>query len=165
MKSILLFILLNNLLPYRLVTLLYFVHTMCNMDDLNGLALNFKLWFSVDKDGESEPIFGEHKIQLLKQIEIAGSISAAASMLGLDYKKAHDMIDAMNLKVSPHKLVISERGRGKGTHLTRLATELISVYDDAIIEVLTALSKLNLDSKILLDSGDLYAKIAINRRH
>lgn len=133
------------------------------MDKLTGLTLNFKLWFSVETDDRSIPVFGEHKIQLLKLIQKTGSIKAASERIEIDYKKAHDMIEDMNAKVAPYKLVVSERGRGKGTSLTLLANELIRMYEEATTNVLTTLTNLRLDSQISIDSGDLSGKIQITK--
>lgn len=97
------------------------------------LNVGWKVWYEqVTKDGQ-QPVFGEHKIGLLKAIHKFGSIKAAASESGLDFKKAWEMVNSMNQRMAPHEMVTSTRGGKGGTYLTRLAKEIVK-QDEEIHE-------------------------------
>ena len=68
----------------------------------------------------SEGIFlGEGRIRLLKAIEQEGSLSKAAKSMNMSYKKAWNLIDAIN-KSAPEAVVSTSTGGsgGGGTQLT-----------------------------------------------
>ncbi|WP_010521672.1 winged helix-turn-helix domain-containing protein [Aquimarina agarivorans] len=70
-------------------------------------------------EGENGIFLGEGRIQLLKAIETEGSLSKAAKSLNMSYKKAWNLIDAIN-KASVKPLVIKSTGGagGGGTCVT-----------------------------------------------
>jgi molybdate transport system regulatory protein len=69
---------------------------------------------------------GPDRIELLAQIGLTGSITAAAKAVGMSYKGAWDAIDAMNNLAGEDLVVRSTGGRGGGgTRLTPRAERLI----------------------------------------
>jgi molybdate transport system regulatory protein len=72
---------------------------------------------------------GPGKIELLEAIGAAGSISGAARLLGMSYRRAWLLVDTMN-RCFKTPLVDAEAGgkRGGGARLTRLGAEVIERY-------------------------------------
>jgi molybdate transport system regulatory protein len=72
---------------------------------------------------------GPGKIELLEAIGAAGSISGAARLLGMSYRRAWLLVDTMN-RCFKTPLVDAEVGgkRGGGARLTRLGAEVIERY-------------------------------------
>jgi molybdate transport system regulatory protein len=81
--------------------------------------------------------FGPGRAELLGLIGEEGSISKAAKKMGMSYKKAWDMVDAMN-NISQKPLVVSRKGgeNGGGAELTEAGKKIIANYH-------TLLKKLN----------------------
>jgi len=75
-------------------------------------------------------LIGEGRVQLLKAIEIEGSLSKAAKSIGMSYKKAWTLIDAVNK--SAHKAVVTKTiggQKGGGTVVTPYGKMLIEAFD------------------------------------
>ncbi|AOB29215.1 MULTISPECIES: TOBE domain-containing protein [Bordetella] len=90
-----------------------------------SLQLDGALWL---RSGD-QPWGGQHRIDLLAQIEATGSISAAARAAGMSYKGAWDAIDAMNNLAGEPLVLRSTGGRGGGgTRLTDRARRLIATF-------------------------------------
>jgi len=72
---------------------------------------------------------GPGKIELLEAIATTGSITAAASALGMSYRRAWLLVDTMN-RCFKNAVVEAEAGgkRGGGTRLTALGTEVVLRY-------------------------------------
>ena len=95
------------------------------------LLVGFKIWFEIEtKDGDTVPLLGEQKIRLLKAIKETGSINKAAQFLGIDFKKAWQMIDSINEKLRPEKIVVSSKGGKGGSRLTELGEEILAQYKE-----------------------------------
>lgn len=62
---------------------------------------------------EGERFFGPGKLTLLEFIHETGSISQAAKKMGLSYKKAWDMVDALNSQATS-PIVLKQPGGSKG---------------------------------------------------
>jgi molybdate transport system regulatory protein len=72
---------------------------------------------------------GAGRIDLLEQIDVSGSISAAARTMGMSYKAAWDAIDAMNNLADQPLLIRQVGGRhGGGTRLTEYGKGVITQY-------------------------------------
>src|SRR5262245_60375754 len=68
-----------------------------------------RLWIECEGEG----FFGPGRVELLQKIEKTGSINKAAKEMGMSYKKAWEMINALNIQAdSP--LVITQAGGEKG---------------------------------------------------
>lgn len=88
------------------------------------MHLAYKLWY----ENDAKALFGEHKLALLEKIDQTGSISKSAELLGIDYHKAHDMLETMEEAFKPNELVYKTRGRNGGTMLSSEAKELLEKY-------------------------------------
>ncbi len=72
---------------------------------------------------------GPGKIALLEAIAATGSISAAGRALGMSYKRAWDLLEALNRACEVPVAAASPGGRaGGGTVLTAAGTELVRQY-------------------------------------
>jgi len=79
---------------------------------------------------ENDINIGPGKIDLLRQVGVMRSISAAARSLGLPYKRAWSLIDTLNRGFG-HPVVETAAGGkgGGGALLTPLGQQLIERYD------------------------------------
>ncbi|WPB86049.1 winged helix-turn-helix domain-containing protein [Sediminicoccus rosea] len=72
---------------------------------------------------------GPGKINLLEAIEREGSISAAGRALGMSYKRAWDLVDALNKQLREPAVAASPGGpRGGGATLTDAGRKLVADY-------------------------------------
>jgi molybdate transport system regulatory protein len=85
-----------------------------------------RIW--IEADGEI--LLGEGRVSLLKAIGETGSLNKAAKSMGMSYKKAWSLIDAVNSR-SKNPVCITTVGgkRGGGTELTAYGKDLIQVYE------------------------------------
>ncbi|AOZ01409.1 hypothetical protein BKK81_17845 [Cupriavidus sp. USMAHM13] len=76
-------------------------------------------------------IIGPGKIDLLRAIEAHGSISAAARSLGMGYRRAWALVDALNRNL-PNPVLESIAGGkgGGGAKVTDAGAALIRAYDE-----------------------------------
>lgn len=94
------------------------------MENKPSLKVKSKIWIELN----DEVIFGLGRIRLFEAIEQTGSISQAASLLGMSYRAAWGKIIATEERLQL-KLVERQQGnRRKGTHLTPTGKELLSRY-------------------------------------
>lgn len=72
---------------------------------------------------------GPGKADLLEAIERGGSISAAARLMGMSYKRAWDLVDTMN-QCFQEPLVITATGgnHGGGAQVTEFGYEVLRRY-------------------------------------
>lgn len=97
-----------------------------------------KIWIEDDKENL---IFGGGKTQILEYIDQSGSISKAAEILGMNYKKAWSHIKILQEFIDD-ELVIVQKGRTSGgTVLTPKAKELMLQYKQLQKEVKDFTSK------------------------
>jgi molybdate transport repressor ModE-like protein len=84
--------------------------------------------FWIKKDDRN--FLGEGKIELLRNINATGSISAAAKLMKMSYKAAWDDVDAMN-NIADTPLVERTVGgkSGGGTRLTAEGVALLDYFD------------------------------------
>ncbi|BDG74336.1 winged helix-turn-helix domain-containing protein [Roseomonas fluvialis] len=72
---------------------------------------------------------GPGKIDLLEAIDREGSISAAGRALGMSYKRAWDLVDALNKLIGEPVVAASTGGyRGGGATLTDAGRNLVADY-------------------------------------
>jgi molybdate transport system regulatory protein len=72
---------------------------------------------------------GPGKIDLLEAIDREGSISAAGRALGMSYKRAWDLVDALNRLLGQAAVEASSGGpRGGGARLTEAGRRLVADY-------------------------------------
>ena len=81
---------------------------------------------------EAGSAFGPGKAQLLVAILEFGSISAAAKSMKMSYKRAWDLVTAMNESFA-EPLVATKIGgtQGGGAEVTPLGQKVLSLYQDA----------------------------------
>ncbi|VVE22764.1 putative transcriptional regulator, ModE family protein [Pandoraea communis] len=87
------------------------------------------------RDGDT-PVFGPGRLTLLRAIEATGSISAAARRMGMSYRRAWLLVEAMNHEFR-EPLVTRHIGgvSGGGAQLTPFAQNLMAHYDTLIKEI------------------------------
>lgn len=74
-------------------------------------------------------VIGPGKVSLLEAIASTGSISAAARMLGMSYRRAWSLVDEMNRGLTQPVVDTSSGGsHGGGAVLTDSAREIIDSY-------------------------------------
>jgi len=110
------------------------------------LELDGSIWLRAG----SQTLGGASRIELLRQIDLTGSISAAARVVGMSYKGAWDAIDAMN-NLAGEALVLRATGGkgGGGAQLTARAQQLIQTFQILEAEhrrVMTHLAQTNLNA-------------------
>jgi molybdate transport system regulatory protein len=92
----------------------------------SGYKVTGTLWVEY----ESERFFGPGRVELLKRIQETGSINKAAKGMKMSYKKAWEMVAALN-KQSALPLVILKTGgeHGGGSQVTDEAMDLIRYHE------------------------------------
>ncbi len=82
---------------------------------------------------DSSPTFGPGKAELLRAISKNGSISAAAKSINMSYKRAWDLVNAMNLGFKENLVVTKIGGsHGGGTEVTEFGHQVLMMYNEAI---------------------------------
>lgn len=86
-----------------------------------------RIWLNVGNRG----CFGIGKIALLEHICEHGSISRAASAMHMSYKRAWDLVEAMN-RIADEQVVVTETGGrgGGGARVTERGIQMIETYRD-----------------------------------
>jgi molybdate transport system regulatory protein len=78
---------------------------------------------------EGERFFGPGRVELLEHIDTTGSINQAAKLMGMSYKKAWQMINAINTQgTTPFVITQSGGEKGGGSIITPEAKELIAYH-------------------------------------
>ncbi len=90
------------------------------------LHIKTKTWI---ENHEGELLFGKGKTEILELIETEGSISKAAEVIGMNYKKAWTHIKILQKNIND-TMVQTKQGGGEdaGTTLTPVAREFIKNY-------------------------------------
>jgi molybdate transport system regulatory protein len=89
-------------------------------------TIKSRIW--IEADGEI--LLGEGRVQLLKAIDQMGSLTKAAKLIGMSYKKAWSLIDAVNSRAKEPVISASIGGKGGGgTQLTRYGRSLVTTFD------------------------------------
>ncbi len=85
-----------------------------------------RIWIEAD----GNVLLGEGRIALLKAVNDNGSLSKAATSLGMSYKKAWSLIDAVNKRAEKPVITTSIGGKGGGgTQLTSYGKLLITAFE------------------------------------
>lgn len=85
-----------------------------------------RIW--IETDGHI--LLGEGRVNLLKAIEQTGSLTKAAKSLGMSYKKAWALIDAINTRATKPAIVTNVGGKGGGgAKITPYGKSLVKVFD------------------------------------
>ena len=93
--------------------------------------MNFKIKSRVWIELDGNVLLGEGRARLLDAIDTTGSLSKAAKQQGISYKKAWEMVRAIN-QSSPTAVVIKSAGGvgGGGTVLTVYGEDLLKTYKE-----------------------------------
>lgn len=93
---------------------------------MTNIRIRSKIWLEVD----GQPFLGDGRLRLLRAIASAGSINAAAQMLGISYRKAWSQVQEMEKHGIP--LVECEKGGSGGGRsvITAQAREILSKFDE-----------------------------------
>ncbi|RFD18493.1 LysR family transcriptional regulator [Komagataeibacter melaceti] len=78
-------------------------------------------------DANGTPLLGHGKIKLLEQIGRTGSISAAARAMGMSYRRAWLLVEAMNTAFT-RPLVSAKPGGGGGAGLSAEGETVLRLY-------------------------------------
>ncbi|MFH7326729.1 winged helix-turn-helix domain-containing protein [Desulfurivibrio sp. C05AmB] len=103
-----------------------------------GYHCRGRVW--IEHNGETYLGFG--RVVLLEKIRELGSINRAAAAMGMSYKHAWDLVNAMN-RHAAEPLVISSRGGkgGGGARLTAAGAAAISAFKKLHAELSAFLAK------------------------
>src|SRR5438270_4322725 len=90
---------------------------------------SYKVTGSLWIECEGERFFGPGRVELLERIEETGSINKAAKQMGMSYKKAWEMVNALNSQATK-PFVITQTGgeKGGGSVITPEAKQLIAYH-------------------------------------
>lgn len=91
---------------------------------------DYKIKSRIWIDGKQGTFLAEGRIALLKEIITSGSISAAAKQMKMSYKKAWEMIDAMNKEAEQPLIIRVSGGKGGGgTQVTSEGEKMIRLFE------------------------------------
>ena len=76
--------------------------------------MEYKIKSRIWIETENHILLGEGRVNLLKGIEETGSLSKAAKSIGMSYKKAWSLIDAVNRRAEKPVTTSSIGGKGGG---------------------------------------------------
>jgi molybdate transport system regulatory protein len=90
---------------------------------------NYKVTGSLWIECDEQRFFGPGRVELLERIDQTGSINKAAKQMGMSYKKAWEMINALNSQASK-PFVITQTGgeKGGGSIITTEARQFIAYH-------------------------------------
>lgn len=103
---------------------------------------NYKVTGSLWIECNGERFFGPGRVELLERIEETGSINKAAKQMGMSYKKAWEMINALNSQTAK-PFVITQTGgeKGGGSVITTEAKQFIAYHQELRLRFLDFLQK------------------------
>ncbi|MBJ7880413.1 LysR family transcriptional regulator [Gelidibacter salicanalis] len=93
---------------------------------MSDYKIKSRIWI---EEGDNV-LVGEGRVELLKAIEAKGSLSKAAKSIGMSYKKAWTLVDAVN-KSAKEAVVTKTVGgtNGGGTIITPYGKRLIAAFE------------------------------------
>ena len=110
--------------------------------DTTLLDIKSKIWFEID----GQAIMGSGRLKLLQAIETTGSISEAAKMLDMSYKKAWKLVKLMNEGFGKPLVQRTIGGKGGGgTILTDDGRLLIEQYTNIKTQIYAKIDELKAD--------------------
>jgi molybdate transport system regulatory protein len=88
--------------------------------------IRVRCWIDID----GEKFFGPGPAELLQYVAETGSISKAAQVMGMSYKKAWEMVTKMNSKGNKPFVMLHKGGqKGGGAEITNEGKRMISAYN------------------------------------
>lgn len=92
--------------------------------------MDYKIKSRIWIEADGHILLGEGRVTLLKAIKAEGSLSKAAKSLGMSYKKAWSLVDALNKRGESLIVTTSIGGKGGGgTTITPYGLSLINAFD------------------------------------
>ena len=92
--------------------------------------MNYKIKSRIWIEADGNILLGEGRVNLLKAIDEEGSLSKAAKVLGMSYKKAWSLIDAVNKRAEKPVTASSIGGKGGGgAQLTDYGKSLVHAFE------------------------------------
>jgi len=92
--------------------------------------MDYKIKSRIWIEADGNILLGEGRVSLLKAIENTGSLSKAAKSLGMSYKKAWSLIDAVNTRAQVPVITTSIGGKGGGgAELTPYGKSLVTAFE------------------------------------
>lgn len=92
--------------------------------------MDYKIKSRIWIEANGEILLGEGRVSLLKAIDETGSLSKAAKSIGMSYKKAWSLIDAVNKRAEKPVTTSSIGGKGGGgAQLTVYGKTLIETFE------------------------------------
>ena len=92
--------------------------------------MSYKIKSRIWIEADGNILLGEGRISLLKGIEETGSLTKAAKSLGMSYKKAWSLIDAVNSRAEKPVITTSIGGKGGGgAQLTPYGKSLVIAFE------------------------------------
>lgn len=102
----------------------------------------YKVTGSLWMECEGERFFGPGRVELLQGIEETGSINKAAKKMGMSYKKAWEMINALNTQAAQPFVIMQTGGeKGGGSVITPEAKQFIDYHRQLRARFLSFLEK------------------------
>ena len=93
---------------------------------MSDYKIKSRIWIEIGDN----VLVGEGRVRLLKEIEAQGSLSKAAKSIGMSYKKAWTLIDAVNKSAKEAVVTTSVGGqKGGGTVITPYGKNLIAAFE------------------------------------
>jgi molybdate transport system regulatory protein len=93
--------------------------------------MSYKIKSRIWIESEENVLIGEGRVHLLKAIDETGSLSKAAKSLSISYKKAWQMLDAVNKSAKKPVTINSIGGKGGGgAKLTDYGKSLVQAFDE-----------------------------------
>ena len=92
--------------------------------------MDYKIKSRIWIEADGNILLGEGRVNLLKAIEATGSLSKAAKSLGMSYKKAWSLIDAVNKRAEQPVTSSNIGGKGGGgAELTPYGKSLVNTFE------------------------------------
>jgi len=92
--------------------------------------MDYKIKSRIWIEADGNILLGEGRVSLLKAINKEGSLSKAAKSLGMSYKKAWSLIDAVNKRAEKPVTTSSIGGKGGGgAEVTAYGKSLVETFE------------------------------------
>ena len=93
--------------------------------------MSYKIKSRIWIESDENVLLGEGRVQLLKAIDVTGSLSKAAKSINISYKKAWQLLDSVNKSAKKPVTINSIGGKGGGgAELTEYGKSLVVVFDE-----------------------------------
>ena len=92
--------------------------------------MKYKIKSRIWIEANGHILLGEGRVSLLKAIDETGSLTKAAKSIGMSYKKAWSLINAVNTRARKPVITAIIGGKGGGgTELTSYGRSLVKIFE------------------------------------